>query len=217
MTAEAERLIRDSLTLGPVEGLPEILLYRANSGSGLGRMARQAASRAPPYWAFAWAGGAALARHVLDHPQTVAGRSVLDLGAGSGIAGIAAAKAGARAVVAREADALGGVAIGLNAAANGVALTVDAGEPAGDSLPEVDLVLAGDVFYSRPVARRMLSMLRRCAASGAEVLVGDPGRAEFPEHAMRPVASYEVVDVGSRRPATRATVYALDPPSRGKT
>ena len=147
----------------PVPALPEIRLYTAHPGSGLRRLVEphqsadddavepsdDAPEPQPPYWAYAWAGGAVLARYILDHPQSVAGRRVLDLGAGSGLVGIAAAKAGASAVIAAEIDRNGVAAIGLNAAANGVAITIVDKDITTGPPPAVDLVLAGDVFYGR--------------------------------------------------------------------
>lgn len=125
--------IKANMRLVPVPALPEIRLYTAHPGSGLRRLVDpvddddvgdEEAEPRPPYWAYAWAGGAVLARYILDHPMTVAGRRVLDLGAGSGIVGIAAAKAGANEVIAAEIDRNGVAAIGLNAAANGVKITI---------------------------------------------------------------------------------------------
>lgn len=137
----------------------------------------------PPFWAFAWPGGVALARHLLDHPRLVAGRSVLDLGAGCGVAGIAAALAGAARVTAVDTDPAALAAAQRNAARNGVALdTAAAPVPA-------DVILAGDVFYSAPVSAAVLRVLRRAAA---EALVGDPGRGYLPEHLFEELAAYDV-------------------------
>lgn len=210
MTAEAERFVRDHLALGLVEGLPEISIYRPHSGSGLGRLAGGMGGGAAPYWAFVWAGGAALARHVLDLPDVVAGRRVLDLGAGSGIAGIAGMKAGARSVVAAETDPFGAAALRLNAAANGVTLDVTTHDVTTEVPADVDLILAGDVFYCRPVARRMLAFLKRCRAAGIDVLIGDPGRKDLPVDELRAVFRYKVVDMGSPQADIPAAIYMLD-------
>ena len=134
--------------------------------------------------------------------MSVAGRSVLDLGAGSGLVGIAAAKAGACEVVAAEIDRNGIAALGLNAAANGVAITVVDGDITGGSSPFVDLVLAGDVFYGQDVAARVMPFLDRCLAAGVEILVGDPGRAYLPRSRLRLLAEYKVPDFGEARDAT---------------
>ncbi|PBC00999.1 50S ribosomal protein L11 methyltransferase [Mesorhizobium sp. WSM3860] len=191
------------MRLQPVPSLAEIRLYTAHPGSGLRRLLEpedgsheQAAEPQPPYWAYAWAGGAVLARYVLDRPSTVAGRRVLDLGAGSGLVGIAAARAGAREVTAAEIDRNGIIALRLNAEANGVAITIVGEDISGDPPPAVDLVLAGDVFYGRAVARRIVPFLDRCLAAGIEVLIGDPGRAWLPRRRLRLLGEYQVPDVG---------------------
>jgi predicted nicotinamide N-methyase len=149
---------------------------------------------APPFWAFAWAGGQALARHVLDHPELVAGRRVLDLAAGSGIVAIAAALAGAAHVVASDSDGRARVATLRNAALNDVTLDV-VGDLVGDDAElelDVDVVLAGDVFYEQPMARRMLEFLDEASGVGVEVLVGDPGREYLPRRRVTPLATYDV-------------------------
>ncbi|QKD06019.1 methyltransferase [Mesorhizobium loti R88b] len=200
------------MRLVPVPALPEIRFYTAHPGSGLRRLVdpeddgdanEGRPEPLPPYWAYAWAGGAVLARHILDHPMTVAGRRVLDLGAGSGIVGIAAAKAGASAVIAAEIDRNGVAAIGLNAAANGVAITVVGSDITKGSPPAVDLVLAGDVFYGEDVANRVIPFLDRCLAAGIDVLVGDPGRTYLPRSRLRLLAEYQVPDFGDAKAAVQ--------------
>ncbi len=145
----------------------------------------------PPYWAFAWPGGQALARHLLDHPDLVRGKRVLDFAAGSGLAAIAAAKAGAASAAAAEIDRFAIAAIGLNAKLNGVGLeTIEA-----DILGQAggwDVVLAGDVCYERPMAERVGEWLGRLAAGGTQVLMGDPGRNYLPTTGIREVARYQV-------------------------
>jgi predicted nicotinamide N-methyase len=178
------------LTPDPVLLVPEIQLYQAPPTVGLWELAGGYASEEPPpFWAFAWAGGQALARYVLDHPETVAGRWVVDLGGGSGLVAIAAAKAGAVAVEAVDHDPDARAAIARNAKINTVLteLTVRA-EPTGGG----EVVLAGDVFYTASVAERMLPLLRRAAHAGARVLVGDPDRPYLPRKLFRVLASYEV-------------------------
>ena len=137
-----------------------------------------------PYWAFAWAGGLALARHILDDPALVAGRRVLDLAAGSGVTGIAAAKRGAAAVTASDIDPLAVIAISLNAEANGVAVAATASDMLADDSgfdpASVDVVLAGDAFYEPSLAQRATAFLARCRAAGCDVLIGDPGRTGLP-------------------------------------
>ncbi|UVK55148.1 methyltransferase [Mesorhizobium sp. AR02] len=197
------------MRLVPVPALPEIRFYTAHPGSGLRRLVDPEDDASggtpepqPPYWAYAWAGGAVLARYILDHPMTVAGRRVLDLGAGSGIVGIAAAKAGAREVIAAEIDRNGVAAIGLNAAANGVAITIVDKDITIGLPPAVDLVLAGDVFYGQDVADRAMPFLDRCLAAGIDVLVGDPGRAHLPRSRLHLLAEYTVPDFGDAKDAT---------------
>ena len=149
------------------------------------------ASSVPPFWAFPWAGGQGLARYVLDHPEVVRGRDVLDLAAGGGLVAIAAVLAGARRVTANEIDPLATAAIMVNTATNGVSLDVLLGDLL-DTDMLVDVVLAGDVFYSREMADRMLAFMRRSEA--ATVLVGDPGRAYAPVVGadVTEVAAYDV-------------------------
>jgi predicted nicotinamide N-methyase len=175
--------------------VPEIALHLAEESLPIWQKTEEelaANNIPPPYWAFAWAGGQALARYILDQPQLLAGRHVLDLGAGSGLAGIAAAKAGAASVLAAEIDTLALLAIGLNAEANGVALTMSARDPLADAAPQVEVVLVGDLFYERALAERVLNYLQAARAHGALVLVGDPRRSYFPRDRFAPLAEYAV-------------------------
>ena len=161
----------------------------------------------PPFWAAAWPGGQALARYVLDHPELVAGRCVLDLGSGSGLVAVAAALAGARSVVASEIDPFGQAAIGVNAQLNGVSGV----EAAGDVLDEetsADVVLAGDVCYDRLMTERVLPFLDAARARGAEVLVGDPGRPYLPHGRLAPVYVVDVPDTEGPQ-VRRTTVWRL--------
>ena len=196
-----------------VRSLTEIRLYTAHEATGLWQIAEPAADGSdppPPYWAFPWAGGMALARHVLDRPEGVAGKRVLDLGAGSGLVAIAAAKAGARTVIAAEIDRYAGAAIGLNAALNGVTVTVVADDLTAGPPPSVDLVLVGDLFYERELALRVTTFLDRCLAAGIDVLIGDPRRAYLPYARLSLVAEYSVPDVGEVEGAVKpAAVFAL--------
>lgn len=196
---ETQCFIRANLKLAPVPAIPEIRLYTAHPASGLWRLAGPEpgeAEQASPYWAYHWAGGAVLARHFLDHPETVAGRRVLDLGAGSGIVGIAAAKAGASEVIAAEIDPHAFAAIDLNAAANDVAVKVIGYDLTAGPVPAVDVVAVGDLFYDGDIARRVTAFLDRCIAAGIQVLVGDPGRAYLPRARLRLLAEYPVPDFG---------------------
>ncbi|WP_395450547.1 class I SAM-dependent methyltransferase [Aminobacter sp. UC22_36] len=186
--------------------VPEIRLYAAHPGSGLWRLAGDADSEGddppPPYWAYQWAGGLVLARHFLERPETVRGWRVLDLGAGSGLVGIAAAKAGASAVFAAEIDRNGIASIGLNATLNGVEVTAVSGDLTGGPAPEVDIVAVGDLFYDAGLAERVTAFLDRCVSAGIEVLVGDPGRAHLPHGRLQLVTEYAVADVGTGHVAT---------------
>ena len=184
---------------------------------------------APPYWAFAWAGGLALARHLVDHPHLVAGRRVLDFAAGSGLAAIAAAKGGAAHVLASDIDPLAVVAISLNAQANGVEVEANADDllsPDSTFDPaDVDVVLVGDVFYERSLAARSLAFLERCRAAGCVVLIGDPGRADLPLDRLTKISSqavsvtrdcqYLAAPSGQDGLADlrAVSVWALDPPA----
>jgi predicted nicotinamide N-methyase len=190
----------DRLRLVEVPFVPEVRLHLAEDATvWWARMEARADARlTPPYWASAWAGGKAVARYVLDHPQTVAGQRVLDLASGSGVVAIAAAKAGAAGVTANDIDPYAVAAITLNARANGVHVNeshadlLDGDGTDGGDGSDADTVLAGDVFYDRSIARRMLAFLDRAAGRGARVLVGDPGRGHLPADRFRTVATYRI-------------------------
>jgi predicted nicotinamide N-methyase len=146
----------------------------------------------PPYWAFAWAGGQALARYLLDNPELVRGKQVLDLGAGSGLIAIAAMRAGARSVLAAEIDAFAVAAIGINAEANNVVVEAIVFDLLAGNTPGADVVLVGDLFYEKPLAERTLAWLRRCRDDGLDVLIGDPGRSYLPRDSLAAIAHYRV-------------------------
>ncbi|MBM2618691.1 methyltransferase [Actinoplanes sp. LDG1-06] len=173
-------------TLRPAPLAPEISLHLAADSTGLFDSAggEFRSDEPPPFWAFVWAGGQALARFLLDHPETVAGRRVRDLATGSGIAAIAAARAGAAEVSATDIDPAAVRAAHRNATANDVTLS--------DLSAPVEVLLAGDVFYSPSVAEEMTQRLRAARRESAEVLVGDPGRGYFPERLFERVAEYAV-------------------------
>jgi predicted nicotinamide N-methyase len=187
-----------STELVTVPFVPEISLYAADDAYGVWELTDRARhdgsdpTETPvPFWSFPWAGGQALARYVLDHPDLVRGRRVLDVAAGSGLVAIAAAKAGAAHVVANDVDSFAAAAQELNARANGVAI-----EPLMadllDGETDAHVVLAGDVCYERELAGRLLGFLRRAAARGADVLLGDPGRTYLPHEHLDEVAAYDV-------------------------
>jgi predicted nicotinamide N-methyase len=186
--------IRAQTALAAPPLVPEVRLYLASEVTPLWEAteATLAASYVPPpYWAFAWPGGQALARHLLDHPELVRGRRVLDFAAGSGISAVAAAIAGAARVEAAEIDPIAVAAIGLNAAANGVAIDCSADDPVGSD-GGWDTVLAGDVCYEKPMAVRVTPWLRGLARRGATVLLADPGRAYVPRDGVAELARYTV-------------------------
>lgn len=179
--------------------VPEVWLHQGDEAIELWERSEEVTGvRQPlPFWAFAWAGGQALARHVLDHPALVAGRQVFDLASGGGLVAVAAALAGAAAVTANEIDRYAVAAIGMNAAANGVTITALLGDHLDAGKDGADVVLAGDVFYSQAMAERMRLFLTRAHERGALVLAGDPGRAYAPREGFVEIARYEV-------PVTRA-------------
>lgn len=145
-----------------------------------------------PYWAFPWAGGLAVARYLVDRPETVRDRTVLDMATGSGLCGIVAARAGAASVTAVDIDPFAAAAVALNVPANGVRLAFVGRDLLEEAPPWADVILAGDILYEGPMAGRMLAWLRRAAAAGSRVLVGDPGRAYLPA-GLEPIARYEVL------------------------
>ncbi len=171
--------------------VPEIKLYLATEVVPLWRATEEELEKMgvpPPYWAFAWAGGQALARYILDHPQTVAGKRVLDIGSGSGLVAIAAAKAGAASVLAADIDAFSIAAIGLNATANSATVSVTQDDLIG-ARGDWDVILVGDLFYERPLAERLLAWLK---ILDRPALLGDPGRNYFPKDRVERLALYNV-------------------------
>ncbi|WP_430911202.1 class I SAM-dependent methyltransferase [Methylobacterium sp. sgz302541] len=188
--------IRAHTAVLPVPHAPEISLHLADEATALWEKTEEALEEIglpPPFWAFAWAGGQALARYVLDHPAVAAGREALDFASGSGLVAIAAAKAGATRVVASDLDPFAIPAIGLNAALNGVAERI---APLRADLvgtrPSQSLVFAADIFYERDLAGRVADWLGNLHAAGATVLIGDPGRAYLPKERLEKLATYEV-------------------------
>jgi len=192
--ASRAEFITRNLRLSPVPLVAEIRLYTAHPASGLHQIDN--CDHTPPYWAYPWSGGMALARHMLDNPGLVTGRAVLDLGSGSGLVGIAAALAGASHVVAAEIDPFGCAAIPLNAAENRVGITVVDDDLLDGPPPDAEVIAVGDLFYNRKLARRVTGFLDRCVDAGMDVLVGDPHRAFLPLKRLAPLASYDVPDMG---------------------
>lgn len=173
-------------TLRPVPLTPELLLHTAEDVIALWE---RTGAPEPPFWAFPWAGGQALARHVLDHPHLVAGRRVLDIASGSGLVALAAARAGGH-VTANDTDPLAAGAVARNAAANHLTVHTTTDDLL-DTTPEVDVLLAGDVFYDRDMAARFEAFLLAAHRRGTLVLVGDPQRAFMPRGWTR-VATHRV-------------------------
>lgn len=214
--AAHDEFVRANTSLRPVPHVPEVRLYLADDAFALWERAEHRAGITdlpPPFWAFAWPGGQALARYLLDNPAVVRGHAVLDLGSGSGLTAIAAALAGAARVVASEVDPVAVAAIRLNAEANGVAVAVVGDVLDGDG-DGADVVLAADIWYERRLAERATGLLRRAAARGAlgrsaRVLAGDVGRAFLPSAHLRELASYQVPVQADLEDATvkRAMVF----------
>jgi predicted nicotinamide N-methyase len=215
--ARDQQLIRTGTRLGPVPLVPEIRLYQASDPISLWQRTEATSGRTgldPPFWAFAWAGGQALARYLLDHPQTARGRDVIDIASGSGLVAIAAAMAGAAAVTAYDIDPLATEAIEVNAAANGVTVrAVCADVLDRDDLPPpgTGLVLVADAFYQRDLAAGVMRFAGRGHARGAVVLTADFGRAYLPRDRLKPLASYDVPgqSVTEDSDTKRTTIWSL--------
>ncbi len=174
--------------------VPDLRLHLADAALGLWQATETVLDRIglpPPYWAFAWPGGQALARYLLDHPATVLGRTVLDFGAGCGIAALAASCAGATRVIAAEIDDFAAAAIRLNAALNGLTIEIATDDVLARP-PDVELLLLGDMCYERPLAERATAWARAAARAGVTVLLADPGRAYRPTTGLEELARYVV-------------------------
>ena len=192
--ADAAAFIRANTAVATPPLLPEIRLHLASEITPLWHATEATLARdqlPPPYWAFAWAGGQALARYLLDNPRLVRGKHALDFGAGSGLVSIAVAKAGALATAA-EIDPFAQAAIRLNAALNDVEVAVGVGDVIGREPAPWEVVLVGDMCYERPLAERLTTWLRALAGNGVIVLLGDPGRAYLPASGLEPLARYTV-------------------------
>lgn len=199
MKTDPERFISDNTSVMAPPHVPEIRLHLADEAHELWLKTEEELEEIglpPPFWAFAWAGGQGLARHVLDHPEIVAGKRVLDFASGSGLVAIAAMKAGAARVLAADIDPWTATAIQMNSRLNDVVLAFTDEDRIGRDL-DADLLLAGDVFYDKGFADALVPWFTALAAEGKTILVGDPGRAYCPRHLMTPLATYEV-------PVTRA-------------
>ena len=187
--------IRRNTAIATPPLVPEIRLHLATEVTPIWQATEERLAHnglPPPFWAFAWAGGQALARYLLDHPQMVAGRELLDFGAGSGLVAIAAAKAGAARVITAEIDDFAAAAIAINAALNDVAIEVVTTDLLDGDTRFWKLVTAGDICYEQPMAERAMRWLRRLAGRGSTVLLGDPGRAHLPGAGLCELARYDV-------------------------
>jgi predicted nicotinamide N-methyase len=194
MTFDRARFIKSETRLAAAPLLPEIRLYLADEATALWERTEAELGGLhlpPPFWAFAWAGGQALARHILDNPTLVAGKHVLDFASGCGLAAIAAAKAGARHVIANDIDAFALVAVALNAAENNVTIETCPGDIIGAE-SHFDVILAGDIAYEQDTARRVTDWLEALAQRGIDVLIGDPRRAYLASDRLAPIAAYDV-------------------------
>jgi predicted nicotinamide N-methyase len=240
MRTPALEIIQAATRLMPVPLVPQIRLHLAGEPIEVWEHTERAlgdTEQPPPFWAFAWPGGQALARYLLDHPAAVRGLRVLDLASGSGLVAIAAARAGAAQVTANDVDPLAVVAIAVNAAANGVTVAgrsddllsgdllgkdLVAGDPVGGDLvgdsplggdggrwPAADVVLVADAFYEKDLAVRVMAFVERARGHGARVLLADPGRAYLPRAGLTALASYEVPGVGALEDADskRTTIW----------
>lgn len=176
--------------------VPEIRLHLAEESLPIWRKTEEELGEMnvpPPYWAFAWAGGQALARHLLDHPELIEGADVLDLGSGSGLTAIAAMKAGARSVLAADIDGVALAACELNAEANACQVATTARDQlASPPAPRYAVILVGDVFYERELADRVLAFISAAMANGSRVLIGDPGRSYFPRDRFTKLSEHRV-------------------------
>ncbi|WP_434729672.1 class I SAM-dependent methyltransferase [Rhizobium binae] len=199
MKTDPEAFIRANTSLMAPPHVPEISLHLASEAHELWLKTEEeleAIGLPPPFWAFAWAGGQGLARYILDHPEMLRGKRVLDFASGSGLVGIAAMMAGAREVMACDIDPWAEAAVRLNARANGVSLGFTGADLIGQAV-DADMLLAGDVFYDSAFATALVPWLSRLAAGGKSVLVGDPGRSYLPRDRLEFCAVYQV-------PVTRA-------------
>ncbi|RWE24761.1 methyltransferase [Mesorhizobium sp.] len=190
----AKKFILDNTALLAPPHVPEVLLNLADEAHDLWLRTEEELAEIglpPPFWAFAWAGGQGLARYVLDHPATVRGKRVLDFASGSGLVAIAALKAGARQVIAADIDPFCETAIAINLEANGLEAKFLGVDCVGAD-DDWDVVLAGDVFYDKAFADRLTPWFASLAARGADILIGDPGRAYLPRTGLQSLAVYQV-------------------------
>jgi len=199
LIADIPAFIRENTRVLAPSHVPELQLHLADDAVALWQLTEEQLGELglpPPFWAFAWAGGQALARYILDNSEIPHGRDVLDVASGSGLVAIAAMKAGARRAIAVDIDAFATHATEMNAALNDVVLSTSDADPVGHPT-SCDLILVGDLFYDRDLAPRVLAWLEALQRDGKQVLIGDPGRAYLPKDKLEQIASYDI-------PVTRA-------------
>ncbi len=195
MIPDPAAFITANTRLQPVPHAPEISLWLADEVTPIWRLTEEELGEMglpPPFWAFAWAGGQALARWVLDNPHEVAGKRVIDFAAGSGLVGVAAMKAGAASCLCADIDPFCSAAVALNAASNSVMLDFTDANLLDAPPPPVDVICAGDICYEKPMADQVLAWLHQAKANGTRVLIGDPGRTYFPRTGLTFLAEYRV-------------------------
>ena len=189
------RFILENTSVLPVPLVPEVRLHLAHEAIPLWQKTEEELAEIglpPPFWAFAWAGGQALARYALDNRDVVDGQTVMDLASGSGLVAVAAKLAGAATVLAVDIDEFSEQAVLLNAHLNGVEIDFLRDNPLEHDPPHVDVILVGDLFYEKPLAAALLAWLLRAKERGTQILIGDPGRAYLPVHALRQCTRYQV-------------------------
>jgi predicted nicotinamide N-methyase len=196
MITDRRAFITQNTRLQSPPHAPELVLHLADEITPIWKLTEEDLAKIglpPPFWAFAWAGGQAVARYVLDNPQIVAGKRVVDFASGSGMVAIAAKRAGAASVLAADIDVYCEAAVALNAAANGVAVDFTGDDLLDSPAPDwADVILAGDICYEKPLAERVIAWLTAAKAAGKTVLLGDPGRTYLPKTGLTLLAEYQV-------------------------
>lgn len=194
MIADIPAFIRENTRVLSPSHVPELRLHLADDAVALWEMTEEELGRIglpPPFWAFAWAGGQALARHLFDHPEIARGARVMDVASGSGLVAIAAMLCRAESAVAHDIDPFCADAAALNAQLNGVTIETSDADPIGTQT-SCDLILVGDLFYDRDIAPPLLAWLQTLAAQGKQVLIGDPGRTYLPKDKLEKLAEYVI-------------------------
>ncbi len=194
MIQDIPAFIRANTRIMAPAHVPELRLHLADDAVALWELTEEQLGELglpPPFWAFAWAGGQALARHVLDHPEIVRGKSVLDMASGSGLVGIAAMRAGAASALAADIDVFATEAAALNAVLNDVTIATTSNDLIGQSV-DAEVILVGDLFYDRDLARRVYDWLCTLKVQGRDVLIGDPGRTYLPKDKLSKRAEYVI-------------------------